>query len=268
MPKKQSTDDFHVSHVEHAGARLVVRTIGSETRPALVMLPSLGRSGRDFDDLARLLAEHDFRIILPEPRGIGGSTGTYPEGTTLHHLAADIGKAVIPHFAERPVTLIGHAFGNRVARTVAADFPNIVSSLVLIAAGGIIPIPPAILEGLRGSMELSLPKEQRLGHLRTAFFAPGNDPSVWLDGWWPDIAAGQSAAVRATPVEDWWEAGGKKITVLQGEHDTIAPRSNAEDLQKRLGDRVRIIDIKNAGHALLPEQPEQIAQALLSLLSN
>jgi pimeloyl-ACP methyl ester carboxylesterase len=231
------------------------------------MLPSLGRSTSDFDDLARALAGHDYRVILPEPRGIGGSTGVYPDDTTLHHIAADLGEAVIPFYAEIPVTLIGHAFGNRLARTVAADFPNFVSSLVLIAAGGVIPIRPAIFEAMRGSMDLNLPKEERLRHLSAAFFAPGNNPSVWLDGWWPEIAVKQVAAVGATPVEDWWEAGGKRITVLQGEHDTIAPRGNAEDLQKRLGDRVRIIDIKNAGHAMLPEQPEQIAQALLSVLA-
>src|SRR6185436_20819054 len=102
--------------------------------------------------------------------------------------------------------------------------------------------------------------------LAAAFFAPGHDPSVWLDGWWPEVAAAQSAAVRATKTEEWWEAGGKSIVVLQASDDAIAPRENALDLKRRLGDRVRIVDITGAGHAMLPERPEQIAAAVLAAL--
>lgn len=141
-----------------------------------------------------------------------------------------------------------------------------VSQLVLIAAGGLFPVREPIVAAMIGAMTPTLSREERLKHLQVAFFAPGNDPSVWLDGWWPETARAQSEAVRATRVEDWWSAGGKPITVLQAEHDAIAPRENAEDLKSRLSDRVKIIDITGAGHAMLPEQPEQIAKAVLSVL--
>ena len=165
-----------------------------------------------------------------------------------------------------PVVLIGHAYGNRVARTVAADHPHLVQEIVLIAAGGLVPIREEIVAAMRGSMTPGLSREERLAHLSKAFFAPGNDPSVWLEGWWPEVALAQSAAVRATKVEDWWEAGGKAITVLQASDDAIATRENADDLARRLGERVRIVDIRGAGHAMLPEQPEQIAAAVLKVV--
>ena len=76
----------------------------------------------------------------------------------------------------------------------------------------------------------------------------------------------QSAAVRTSNTEDWWEAGGRPMTVLQASDDAIAPRENALDLKRRLGERVTIVDIKDAGHAMLPEQPEQIASAVLAAL--
>ena len=41
--------------------------------PAVVLLPSLGRGARDFDDLSTRLAEAGYRTLRPEPRGIGGS---------------------------------------------------------------------------------------------------------------------------------------------------------------------------------------------------
>jgi pimeloyl-ACP methyl ester carboxylesterase len=249
--------------VAHGEVDLLVRQIGKGKRDVL-MLPSLGRGGHDFDDLAMRVAEAGYRVTLPEPRGIGGSTGPLAD-QSLHDFANDI-AAVITHAAAPPVALIGHAYGNRVARTVAADHPALVDQVVLLASGGIVPIRPHILEAMRGCMALDLPRAERLKHLQTAFFAAGNDPSVWLDGWWPEVAVAQSAAVRATDTEEWWEAGGKPIVVLQASEDAIAPRANAEDLKRRLGERVSIVDIAGAGHAMLPEQPEAIARAVLAAL--
>lgn len=248
--------------VTRGEVRLRVRVIGRWGERDVVMLPSLGRGSHDFDALAERVAGQGYRVILPEPRGIGGSVGQF-DGQTLHDFAGDV-AAVIEALSSAPVVLIGHAYGNRVARTVAADHPHSVERLVLIAAGGIVPIREEIIEAMRGCMTLTLPREGRLKHLAKAFFAPGNDASVWLDGWWPEVAAAQSAAVRATKVEDWWEAGGKPITVLQASDDAIAPRENAEDLKRRLGDRVTIVDIRDAGHAMLPEQPDQIAAAVMN----
>lgn len=250
--------------VTHGDARLKVRVVGKWGERDVVMLPSLGRGSSDFDVLAKRVAMQGYRVLLPEPRGIGGSGGPL-EGQTLHDFANDV-AAVIGELSSGPVVLIGHAYGNRVARTVATDHPHLVQELVLIAAGGLIPIRKEIVAAMRGSMTPGLSREERLSHLSKAFFAPANDPSVWLDGWWPEAALAQSAAVRATEVEDWWEAGGKPITVLQASDDAIATRENAEDLARRLGDRVKIVEISGAGHAMLPEQPEQIAVAVLKVV--
>ena len=250
--------------VTHGDARLKVRVVGNWGERDVVMLPSLGRGSSDFDALATRVAVQGYRVLLPEPRGIGGSSGPL-EGKTLHDFAGDV-AAVIAALSGAPVVLIGHAYGNRVARTVAADHPDLVQELMLIAAGGLVPIRDEIVAAMRGSMTPGLSREERLAHLSKAFFAPGNDPSVWLEGWWPEVALAQSTAVRATKVEDWWEAGGKAVTVLQASDDAIATRENADDLARRLGERVRIVDIRGAGHAMLPEQPEQIAAAVLKVV--
>jgi pimeloyl-ACP methyl ester carboxylesterase len=253
-----------VEWVAHGDARLEVRVIGKWGERDVVMLPSLGRGSHDFDALAARVTGQGYRVLLPEPRGIAESTGPL-DGQTLHDFAGDV-AAVIRALSPEPVVLIGHAYGNRVARTVAADHPDLVQELVLIAAGGLVPVREEIVAAMRGSMTPGLKAEERLSHLTTAFFAPGNDPSVWLEGWWPEVALAQSAAVRATKVEDWWEAGGKPITVLQASDDAIATRANADDLKRRLGERVKIVDISGAGHAMLPEQPEQIAVAVLKVV--
>src|SRR5215471_7661672 len=59
----------------------------------VIMLPSLGRSVRDFDQISERLAANNFRVVLPEPRGIGQSTGP-TDNLTLHDLADDIAMII------------------------------------------------------------------------------------------------------------------------------------------------------------------------------
>jgi len=49
---------------------------------------------------------------------------------------------------------------------------------------------------------------------------------------------------------------------LQAENDAVAPRKFAGVLKAALGDRVTVVVIPNAGHALVPEQPEAMANAI------
>lgn len=240
-----------------ASVRLRGRSVGEAGGKPVVMLASLGRPGSDFDEVAIALAEAGYRVTLPEPRGLGGSDGPM-EGLTLHDLAEDV-AAVIEGEAEAPVTLLGHAFGNRLARTAAADRPELVSRVVLLACGGLIEIPEKARKALIGCFDERLSPDEHIECVRYGFFAKGNDPEVWRGGWYPNVMLMQSSAVRATPVEDWWEAGGQPILVVQALEDAIALPANAHDLKKRMGDRVTLVELPNAGHAMLPEQPEKIS---------
>ena len=43
--------------------------------PAIVLLPSLARDSDDYDEVAEGLAAAGFRVLRPQPRGIGRSSG-------------------------------------------------------------------------------------------------------------------------------------------------------------------------------------------------
>jgi len=260
--KEMAGVGVHGQIVTNGPARLYITIRGNgET---VVLLPSLGRSVRDFDQLSERLAARNFRVVLPEPRGIGQSTGP-TEKLTLHELADDI-STIIKAVSKEPVTIVGHAFGNRLARVVATDHPELVKRVVLIAAGGSQPIRPEIRQALENCFNDQLPREQRLAAIKAAFFADGNDPAVWETGWYKDVARYQRAANAATPVKDWWAAGRARVLVLQGVQDAVAVRENGELLAKEFGSRIKVIDVPKAGHALLPEQPEFIAKAILDFL--
>lgn len=236
--------------------------------PVIVLLPSLGRSGRDYDVVAGHLAADGFRVLRPEPRAIGQSRGPM-QNLSIHDFAADV-AAVVEAEGKGPVVVVGHAWGNFAARQLAADRPDLVKGVV-IAAGSSgkvppgskeLPIGPEMRKAIDGSSDLSLPEAQRLEYLRIAFFAPGNDPKVWLDGWHHETHEAQSHARNTTPVDDYFAAGAAPILDLQAEADTVAPRRFSQVLKSMLGDRVSIVVIPNAGHALIPEQPQAVANAI------
>tara|TARA_R110002110_G_scaffold31396_3_gene110728 strand:- start:233 stop:1036 length:804 start_codon:yes stop_codon:yes gene_type:complete len=257
---------YKTARTDGAGRKVTLtgRAIGPAKGAHIVMLASLGRPGSDFDEVAAALADRGFRVTLPEPRGAGGSEGPM-EGLTLHDLAADV-AAVIETETVAPATLTGHAFGNRLARTTAADFPALVSRIVLLACGGLIEMPEKALAALIGCFDESLSPEAHIECVRDGFFAKGNDPEVWREGWSPKVMLMQSSAARKTPMEDWWEAGGQPMLVVQAVEDAIALPANAHDLKQRLGARVTLVELPHAGHAMLPEQPDIIVAAMCDYL--
>jgi pimeloyl-ACP methyl ester carboxylesterase len=228
--------------------------------PLVVLLPSLGRGAEDFDEIRPLLA-HACRVATPQPRGIGGSKGLMA-GVTLHDFAGDI-ALVIENEGGGPAIIGGHAFGNFVARTTATDRPNLVRAVALLGATHVWPVPQDVRVSIMKSSDLSLPEDERLKHLKHAFFAPGSDPKVWLGGWHVEVKKAQRIATDETPQAEWWQAGTVPILDVQPENDVMIPPESASRYRDELGERVSIVRIPNAGHALLPEQPEAVAQALL-----
>src|SRR5215467_9934602 len=199
--------------IVRAGRATLQITIRGHGDP-IVVVPSLGRGVSDFDRVSNVLVAAGYKVILPEPRGIGSSTGPL-DGITLHDLAADV-AAIIRATGPGPATVVGHAFGNRVARMVAADHPALVKEVILLAAGGMVPMSSETEAAFRRVFNSTLPRVERIAAIQRAFFASGNDGTVWEKGWYYDVAPAQSAAVRATPVSEWWSAGSAPILVLQG----------------------------------------------------
>lgn len=235
------------------------------TGPAICILPSLARSGRDYDVVAQFLQQDGFRIIRPEPRGIGQSQGPMHD-LDLHDFAADV-AAALDHAQTGPVLMVGHAWGSQPARMVAADRPDLVLGVVMAAASAG-KMPPGVSEqpysrlrdAIDGAGDMTLSQAQRMDCLRRAFFAPGHDPSVWLTGWSAQAHEAQSHARRITPVDDYFSAGDHvPILDLQAEHDAVVIPNV---MKPYLGDRVTVQVIKDCGHAMAPEQPKAMAQAI------
>jgi pimeloyl-ACP methyl ester carboxylesterase len=248
--------------------KLTTEVFAQGKGPIIVILPSLGRSVRDYDEVSVYLAKAGFRVIRPEPRGVGASTGPM-KNQNMHDFAKGIAE-VIEAQKQGPVVVVGHAWGNFEARQLATDRPDLVRGVVIAAgsAGKVpadskeLPINADMRKAIDGAGDLSLPATQRLEYLKKAFFAPGNDATVWLGGWYPETNEAESWARNNTPVDEYFAAGKAPILDLQAEDDPVAPRRFANVLKSMVGDRVQIVVIPHASHALAPEQPQAMSDVI------
>jgi pimeloyl-ACP methyl ester carboxylesterase len=231
------------------------------TGPAIVLLPSLARDSEDYDEVASGLAKAGFRVLRPQPRGIGQSKGPMTN-ISLHDFARDIAKTIEAQGNGRAV-VVGHAYGNWVARMTAVDYPQLVRGVV-IAAAAAKQYDPKLTVAVTQAGSPELPDEQRLEALRFGFFAPGNDPSIWLKGWHPEVRGSQRAAVAAVKQSDWWSGGSAPLLDLQAAQDPFKPESKRNEMKDEFGDRVTVMVVPNASHALIPEQPDAVVKALVS----
>jgi pimeloyl-ACP methyl ester carboxylesterase len=250
---------------------------GNKDGRDVVIMPSYGRDGGDdFDSFTTALACAGYRVLRPQPRGVARSTGPMT-GVTLQDLGHDIAR-VITKLASGPAVVLGHAFGNFVARAVATDHPGSVAAVVIASASGK-DIPLEITSAPFRAGDLTLPADERLATLKRAFFAPGHDPSAWLTGWYPQTLRMQRAAAKASgstaggpagsagsQVSRYWTAGSAPVLQIIAECDPFLPKKQWGLLRSELGPRVTSTVIEDASHALFPEQPAAVAAAVTGYL--
>lgn len=235
---------------------------------AVVLLPGGSLTVNYLQGLANALADAGYRAVRINFRGAGKSTGP-ANGVTLHTLAADV-AGVIEALKLGPANVAGHAFGNRVARTLDADRPDIVHSVILLGAGGKIePKPPAA----RAMQTIFDPAASQADILAAMQYAVGNPQEVepaWkiVGPCRAPLAAGmQNEAMKTTPLEDWWApASTTRYLILQGTNDQIAPPENGELLKQELGARATLVAVPGAGHLMLVTEPKKTADAIVAYL--
>ena len=238
---------------------IVIDTIVEGQGPAVVLLPSLARDSEDYDAVADGLARQGLRVLRPQPRGIGQSTGPLTH-ITLHDFARDVAE-VIRQLGDGRAVVVGHAYGNWVARMTAVDHPALVRGVVIAAAASK-QYDLSLRAEIDKAGDPALPRDVRLAALRKAFFAPSSDPTPWLSGWHPGLREPQRAAAAAVAQSVWWPGGTAPLLDLQADQDPFRTRETRLEMKAEFGDRVTVAVIPNSSHALFPEQPRLVSAAL------
>jgi pimeloyl-ACP methyl ester carboxylesterase len=234
----------------------------------VVLLPGGSLSAAYLKPLAESLVKAGYRVVRINPRGAGESTNEKKD-VSLRDLSEDVAK-VIEELGAGKVVVAGHAYGNRIARMLAADHPELVKGVVLLAAGGKVPA------GREASAALKIlfdPKTTDAEYAEAMRYMVGDPKDIDTAGKAlkasraPQAGALQFKAASTSKVEEWWAPEGKvPYLVIQGGSDRAAPPENGELLKKDLGDRVTLLTLPDAGHLLVVTRPKEVADAMVEFL--
>ncbi len=255
-----------VRTVRHGRVKISYAVAGpsADETPTLCLIASTGRGPEDFAHLAEELAMGGLRVVLPWPRGTGHSRGPVDQ-VDFHDLAKDAAAALAAEAGAGRAFIVGHAYGCWIARTMAQDLPHLVDGVILMAAGSG-KWPEELSRAIEIAMSQDAPEADRIAALKLAFFAEGQDPRTWLDGWNPKLVEMQRAARARTGRDSWWPSGSAPMLDIVGLQDPFRPVGELDFYVREFAPRVDLRTVDGASHALPDEKPVEVAKLILDWL--
>ena len=265
------------SFVQAAGLRMHVRDTGPRAAPAVLLLHGFGSSLQTWDALAQGL-EGQFRVLRIDLPG-AGLTGADPSGDYSDERGVQVLLALLDSLGLQRVSLLGHSMGGRLAWRFAADQPQRVASLVLMAPDGFASPgfeygKPPDVGPLVQLMRYALPKAVLRMGLKPAFADPARMTDALVDRYHDLILAPgvrgaliermqQMRLVEPTPFLRRISA---PVLLLWGAQDQMVPVANAQDYQRVLP-AAELVVLPGVGHLPQEEAPDRALPALQKFLA-
>ena len=263
-----------VHHVRIGGASLAVHSRGAGL--PLVLLHAFPLDHAMWERQAPL-ADH-VRLIVPDLRGFGGSSGSTPE--SMAGLADDVAAILDALHVQRPAVICGVSMGGYVAQHVAARHPGKVAAVVLVDTR----LEADTDEARAGRADLAA----KVGRLGTTILADAMVPRLLgtsaaartepyrshLEGFLREMIARQpvatiQAALAALGSRPDMTAAMSRVLhptlLVVGAEDAITPPECLARAEK-LMPAARLLIVPEAGHLVPLEQPQVFNAAMVDFL--
>ena len=208
------------------------------------------------------------RIIAPDLRGMGHSpvlTGT----ATMRDMAEDIAYLLDSLQIEQAV-IVGHSMGGYVALAFAHAFPHRLLGLGLVATQA----RPDSTEGrqarLKSAEEVSrkgvkVVAEAMLPKLTVREDVSSAISDIILRTHPMGIMSVLRGMAEREDAQEWLSEITVPTVVVAGSQDLLMPLDRSKEMV-RLLNRAWLVEIPNAGHMPMMEEPQAVADAILALL--
>ena len=271
----RNLSNLHIAHAKLAN--IAYRSLGKG--PKLILLPASYMNMYAWDPiLIRKLAKR-YQVILIDYPNIGESK--LKQGDfSVENLAAVIFE-FIENLTEQKISILGYSMGGWIAQKIAIEYPSKINKLILIATnvGSARAMPSdSNVTSLMTNKRLSVEKEaEPLMHVMF--------PTHKIKSMLPKMrtlfsSADFSGRISTTAIhlenelaQKWYSGAGTYrqlgeidalTLVITGIQDKIVNRQNAALLANNIR-RAKFIEIADAGHGIIYEYPDKIANSILNL---
>ena len=266
--------------VEAAGLRWHVRDTGpagAPDAPVLLMLHGFGSSLQTWDAWAAdLQARH--RVIRVDLPG-AGLTGPDPSGDYSDERGVQLLVAMLDRLGVARAALLGHSMGGRLAWRFAADQPERVDRLVLVAPDGFASPgfeygkPPEVGMAVR-LMRYTLPKAVLRMGLEPAYADPATMTEALVTRYHdmmlaPGVRGALIARMEQMRLQDprpFLARIAAPTLLIWGDRDAMIPVANAQDYLQALP-RASLTVVPGVGHLPQEEAPAAALPALRAFLA-
>lgn len=264
LQRRYGTSTHQVVEVD--GLRVHYQDSGPADAPVLLLLHGFGSSMQTWDAWTAKL-EQEFRVIRPDLPGFG-LTGAVPSKDYSEAHDVMTLQRFVDQLGVTDFSIVGHSFGGKIAWSMAANQPDRVKALVLMAPDGFAPealwgTKPYEVPVTMGLMKYSLPEYFIRQFLEAAFYDP-----QWLT---PNLVDRYHAMLRAPGVRSAILDRAEQTVytnpvprlknikaptlLLWGANDAMIPSSNAASYSSVLRQSQTVV-LPKLGHVIQEEQPE------------
>ncbi len=241
-------------------------------RPTIVFIHGGGMDRTCWALQTRYFAYHGRNVLAVDLPGHGRTEG--PPLATIPEMA-DWVMAVLDSLGVDKAALVGHSMGSLVAFDGAARYPKRATALALLGATIPLPVTGALLDAARRDDHASFDMVTLWGHSRDGQIGANRAPGLWMTGGAVTVlercAPGlHHATLKAAndyrpDLADLAGAIQCPTLLVLGERDAMTPAKAARPLAEAIAG-VRTITLPGCGHMMMAEQPDQVLDALISIL--
>lgn len=257
------------------GAVLDGIVVGPEDGPAVVLSHCWTGSRGTWEPVAARLVAAGRRVVLYDQRGHGAST-MGPDAPTVEQLGEDL-AAVLEAVDARDAVLAGHSMGGMTLQALAVHRPDVVAervrALVLAGTAGF-----GVAAGIAAAPALFVTGNQRIERLmagrlgpalsrgtvgrrpRQAHLVATRDAFLSLP---TDVRRQFLIALQAMDFRAGLSGIAVPTTVVVGSRDLLTPPRLGRALAAAIPG-ARLVEVPGAGHMLPFEEPDRLAELILS----
>lgn len=259
------------------GAKFFATTGGKDFLPIrrpIVFLHGAAMDHTVWTPMARWFAHRGRSVLVPDLPAHGRSSGSLAH--TVSALSTWLWRLLDGLHIESHVTLVGHSLGSLVALEAAAARPSAVARLALLGCA----VPMRVNADFLNAAERNDPKAIRLmndwSHSRRAHLGGNESPGFWMVG--ADTRLTEQAAPGVLyhglklcndySVDQGHAAAARVICptlFVVGEQDQMTPPSRSAAFVEKFTNG-HLCRLKNCGHIMMAERPNETLDALIAFL--